>query len=185
MLWEHLPCWWVSFSLFFFFQGPLCESLHRDALRRGRKRRHQRCSQPIGQSRSVQSKHFMSGMFCFPLTPLETWCTDSQLNQTVIFSWSTNHADRLIMYLRAKRQFGHGWDFCPCDLLDGKLWFYFAWFLFFNLFIFLLKPIWPLGFNDGILSSLADLSPTSPLSKQMLVIECFQSKSSTINESRC
>lgn len=102
--------------------------------------------------------------FCWRRPSKHTWCTDSQLNQTVIYSWSTNHADCLIMYLRAKRQFGHGWDFCPCDLLDGKLWVYFAWFLFLFYF-FLLKPIWPLGFDDGILSSLADLSPNSPLSK--------------------
>lgn len=59
------------------------------------------------------------------------------MNQTVIYSWSTNHADRLIMFLRAKRQFGHGWDFCPSDLLDGKLWFYFAWFLFDFCFFFI------------------------------------------------
>lgn len=80
------------------FQGPLCESLHRDALHGGWKCRHQRCSQPIGQSSSMQTKHLVVVLFS-PTSvgdhhSHKLWCTDLQLNQTVIYSRSTNHCIR-------------------------------------------------------------------------------------------
>lgn len=53
-----------SFLLPSFFQGPVCEPLHRDALRRGRERGHQRRSQPIGQSR-FRRKRNTSRLVCF------------------------------------------------------------------------------------------------------------------------